>query len=137
MSRTQLVKGTVAGWLALCAFALSGCSTIEPQAYWTGQNKEPGKNECPAEDIDKDRACPRLTPEVWKLRIDDRFKLHFVEFDDQGWLYADAKQQIDWVMDDLRKILADTDKQLRLVVYVHGWKHNAEPDDADVRKFRH
>jgi hypothetical protein len=100
--------------------------------------------------------CAHVSPEAVK----DLYELHFVEFDDQGWLFPDApanpeasaaastasataaealsfgpSQQIDRVMMRLRALL-DDGKDLSIVVFVHGWKHNAQADDANVQEFR-
>ena len=58
--------------------------------------------------------------------------LGFVECDDQGWLW-DAKQ--------LHAVVArlyeeDGRTNLLMVVFVHGWKHNASFDDENVKMFR-
>jgi len=72
----------------------------------------------------------------------DSYDLFFVEFDDQGLLYPEDKdgvgvawQQIDHVMKQLRE-LGSTHKGISLFVFVHGWKHNAAPDDDNVIGFR-
>ena len=70
------------------------------------------------------------------------YDLLFVEFDDQGLLYpqdeegvGEAWQQIDNVMKQLRQI-ASAENGISLFVFVHGWKHNAAPDDEYVVLFR-
>lgn len=84
------------------------------------------------------------------LREDaDAYSLHFVEFDDQGWPfprevegYGDAWRQSDAFFEHLRALLAQgagggaAPQRLSVVVFVHGWKHTAEGDDANVRAFR-
>jgi len=83
-----------------------------------------------------------VTPEV----VPGAYELHFVEFDDQGWLYPDRSasgealatapsQQIDHLMARLRQLL-DAHNDLSIVVFVHGWKHNAHADDRNVQEFR-
>ncbi|MEM5432174.1 hypothetical protein [Cupriavidus oxalaticus] len=91
--------------------------------------------------------CMRVTPEVTQ----GAYELHFVEFDDQGWLYPDKPAsgaepaaspsgQIDHLMKRLTQLLDQHDdgkpNDLSIIVYVHGWKHNAQSDDANVRHFR-
>ncbi|MGO4766201.1 hypothetical protein AB4120_27025 [Cupriavidus sp. 2KB_3] len=108
-------------------------------------------------DLDKDASCQRASA---KMHDDPRqlcgsvtpesvrglFELHFVEFDDQGWLFpntpasADAlatnpSDQIDNLMGRLTSLLAQGE-DLSIVVFVHGWKHNAQVDDANVQEFR-
>ena len=58
--------------------------------------------------------------------------LGFVEFDDHGWLW-DAKQMHAVV----ERIAQEDQKQgLIIVVFAHGWKHNASWEDANVASFR-
>ncbi len=110
------------------------------------------------DDPQSKQACGSVTPES----VRGLYELHFVEFDDQGWLFpkppasADAlatnpsgqidKQaynqidsqidnQIDNLMDRLTSLLAKGE-DLSIVVFVHGWKHNAQADDANVQEFR-
>ena len=60
------------------------------------------------------------------------YLLGVVEFDDQG-IVLDRRQ-----MEALfeRLIAESRGQDLCMVVYVHGWKHNASPDDPDVQSFR-
>jgi len=86
--------------------------------------------------------CGRVTPEV----APGIYELHFVEFDDQGWLFPDTpasgdqpaanpSRQIDHLMGRLKQLL-DNHDDLSIIVFVHGWKHNARSDDANVQEFR-
>lgn len=86
--------------------------------------------------------CGRTTPEV----AQGIYELHFVEFDDQGWLFPDTPAapdqlaatpslQIDHLMKRLTQLLEKGD-DLSIIVFVHGWKHNARSDDANVQEFR-
>ncbi len=61
-----------------------------------------------------------------------RTTLGFVELDDQGQLWD--RRQMTAVVDEAWKQAANDD--LVLVVYVHGWQHDASPDDTDIRMFR-
>jgi hypothetical protein len=81
--------------------------------------------------------CRNRTPEH-----SGRYDLHVVEFDDQGWLHppeeensGEAARQIDSLMDALREA-AKGDAGVSIVVYVHGWKHNADADDENIKEFR-
>lgn len=69
------------------------------------------------------------------------YDLFFVEFDDQGLIHpaqesgsGDAFLQIQTLLDTLHNKFKK--KYMEIVVYVHGWKHNARPQDGDVIKFR-
>ncbi len=66
------------------------------------------------------------------LELTDDYLLGFVEFDDHGWL---------WDANQMRRVvdrIADEDKSqaLLIVVFAHGWKHNASWDDGNVASFR-
>ncbi len=68
------------------------------------------------------------------------YRLHIVEFDDQGWVHdsagtSTAEHQIDSAVQQIKKTLEDRQK-VRLFVYVHGWRHFAAYDDSDVKQFR-
>jgi pimeloyl-ACP methyl ester carboxylesterase len=59
--------------------------------------------------------------------------LAVVEFDDQGW-FQDFHQR-----DALERFLsqkASQNEDLLIVVFIHGWQHNAEPDDTSLKSFR-
>jgi len=74
-----------------------------------------------------DESCRNAT-----IEDTDSYLLGFVEFDDQGWLW-DRKQ-----LDAVLKRLADDEAKGRLIIitFVHGWKHNARYDDANVQMIR-
>lgn len=65
--------------------------------------------------------------------------LFFVEFDDQGLQYPQGSEfghascHIDALMAGLESLA--TKAGLSIVVYVHGWKHNAAAGDRDVEEF--
>jgi hypothetical protein len=71
------------------------------------------------------------------IEVATNYTLGFVEFDDQGWLY-DAKKtagrsQIDIVTQRISQELQTNG--VLLVVFIHGWKHNARWDDENVAMF--
>ena len=55
-----------------------------------------------------------------------------VELDDQGWLWQ--RQQMEAVLTKLRN--EDQKHGLLIVVFIHGWQHNATFDDSYVRMLR-
>jgi hypothetical protein len=70
------------------------------------------------------------------------FDLYFVEFDELGLLYPQdlsgagmAYCHIDALMREL-EVIAASAPGLSIVVYVHGWKHNASTADENVQSFR-
>ncbi len=60
------------------------------------------------------------------------YLLGFVEFDDQGQLWD--RKQMAAVVDKLSTEAAS--KDLLMVVFVHGWKHSAAPNDGNIETFR-
>lgn len=74
----------------------------------------------------------------------DDYDLLFVEFDDQGWvrdtsnLTRPAKEDfLDTFYNQLKQLYDDNrDNGLSLVVFVHGWHHNAGAEDENVTNFR-
>lgn len=63
------------------------------------------------------------------IEITDRYRLFFVEFDEQGRLYDD--RQHEQLFADLKRRVA-CGRDLSIVVFVHGWRHNASADDSNV-----
>lgn len=55
----------------------------------------------------------------------------YVEFDDQGYLREPASK--DRLMEQIRAI--NRERPVLMVVFAHGWKHNAAPDDGNVEAF--
>jgi hypothetical protein len=119
--------------------ALAGCASSSPYRYLTPEQSAG----CPGGPVPADAPCLHVTPERTTA-----YELHFVEFDDQGWLFppsepgaegraplGSASRQIEAVMGAL-KGATDAGEGVNVVVYVHGWKHNAAHDDGDVGKFR-
>ena len=90
-----------------------------------------------------DSSCARLIEEVEPTKADQPgYELHFVEFDDQGRLLGNAAtltaaSSIDDFLAHVRNQNGDTNSgYTSVVVFVHGWKHNAAVDDDNVRLFR-
>jgi len=61
------------------------------------------------------------------------YSLAFVEFDDQGSLWD--RQQLNKVINRIN-LEGKKSEGLLLVVFIHGWKHNAKADDGNVDDFR-
>ncbi len=59
--------------------------------------------------------------------------LGFIEFDDQGQLWD--RKQMQSVVSTLQEESGSHD--LLLVVFAHGWKHSAAPQDTNIQTFRH
>lgn len=71
------------------------------------------------------------------IEVATNYTLGFVEFDDQGWVYGSkgmaGQPQIDIVTKRVSQELQTN--ALLLVVFIHGWKHNARWDDSYVAMF--
>src|SRR5205814_9888708 len=63
---------------------------------------------------------------------DQSFLLGFVEFDDQGKPYN--RDQITTLFDRIE--MEAQYRDLCLIVFVHGWKHNDAVSDSNVIQFR-
>lgn len=59
--------------------------------------------------------------------------LGVVEFDDQGVMFD--TRQLDAVLTEIHALAARPERQLRLVVYVHGWKHDASEYSQNLKDF--
>ena len=103
-------------FLLLAGLALSACVPLEP--YHT----EPTPNECgdrPEGDC--------LTTFVEKH---EEYLLGFVEFDDLGWAWNREQGRV--LFREIRKV----EKDVLIVLFAHGWKHNAYACDTNVTCFR-
>jgi hypothetical protein len=66
------------------------------------------------------------------------YVLTFAEFDDQGWSY-DGDRQLAVIRERLQAELKDpayADQNFIIVVFVHGWHHNAHDNDCNVQETR-
>ena len=99
------------------ALALVACTSVAP--YRTELDKA----------CNLEAASAKCTEAAFETHRD--FDAAYVEFTDQGWLYD--RKQLTRTLDLLRK---PDPRPLQIVVFVHGWKHDARFDDRDVRAFR-
>jgi hypothetical protein len=94
-------------------------------------------------DINTSRSCASHSLEEHRVSLEEHivapdihdevsFLLGFVEFDDQGKPYI--RDQIDLMFSRIE--LEARYRDLLIIVYVHGWKHNATVDDTNVQAFR-
>lgn len=66
------------------------------------------------------------------------YLIGFAEFDDQGWAY-DNDRQINVIkqrVDEELNSPANDSKDFLVLVFVHGWHHNAHDNDCNVQEFR-
>jgi hypothetical protein len=64
---------------------------------------------------------------------DPGYSLAIVEFDDQGRCYG--RGQLDAVAGVMDQLMAD-ETDVILLVFVHGWKHDARTDDENLSQYR-
>jgi hypothetical protein len=108
---------------------LSGCA---PQLGYRD-----AEGECQASDPGTCFPAPVLKITGYKLpeplpSTPVSYTLSIVEFDDHGVLAKPA--QLDRIIELLKREAAQHD--LSIVVYVHGWRHNASRGDEDIRNFQ-
>jgi pimeloyl-ACP methyl ester carboxylesterase len=68
---------------------------------------------------------------------DKNYLLGFVEFDDQGIPYTratDGRNQMDALFERMQA--ESVERDLCIIIFVHGWKHNAAANDTNVSDFR-
>jgi hypothetical protein len=85
------------------------------------------------------RTVDSLDPAKAVIESTDEYKLGFVEFDDQGWFWD--RSQLTKVQDMIRTEAGidhepHTPQGVIILVFVHGWKHNAESNDGNVDAMR-
>lgn len=103
--------------LGIMAVLLTGCVANKPYRTSVGV--------CGAPDCSIERHPVNTLPLT-------EYLLGFVEFDDQG--EKQVRAQMDALFAELREESRTQD--LCLIVFVHGWEHNASYDDENVEAFR-
>ena len=117
-----MIKGI---WVAvLAAFFIAGCTTTDPYRTSFGEFCE----------FERAPDCAEQVMNVSALDSVEEYRLSFIEYDDQGQLNVPEAQKI--VTDAYREIAEESG--ILLMVFVHGWHHNAngEPEDANIASFR-
>jgi hypothetical protein len=104
----------LASFVLLLGFA--GC--VRQQQYRTKYDPTPYPSQL--------AAAPHST-----IEVATNYTLGYVEFDDQGWLFN--KQQSEVITSEFSN--ESKTNGLLIVVYVHGWKHNASSEDDNVEMF--
>lgn len=110
--------------LLLIACISAGCvsgRTYRTQLQTSDYCVFKAKGDCPGELLHQVGQTPSYPPVL----------MGYVEFDDQGYL-RDARSK-DGLIEQIRAI--DRDRPVLMVVFAHGWKHNAAPDDGNVEAF--
>ncbi len=62
----------------------------------------------------------------------ERYDLGIIELDDQGWLHN--RDDATKVLDDIARVAEGG--PTNIVVFVHGWHHNADAKDCNLESFR-
>jgi hypothetical protein len=137
-----------AAWLVVTCLAGAGCAPLQPyRTEAPAAAYDPALHVCDPSREDSDdagdiggkvdaRCATRIREDA------SNYRLYFTEFDDQGWAYPDdaqygaAGKQIGIFVDELKRSLVQNNERVSVVVFVHGWKHNAHSDDSNVRRFR-
>jgi pimeloyl-ACP methyl ester carboxylesterase len=141
--------------MAIAAATATSCTPLRPYriAKYAGENCTPSMpHDGPTDDRygAVDRSCDPLIKEVSQTITgkDHGYALHYAEFDDQGRLFPDhdgngeAPNQTELFLSEVRELTKrdGTEGSARapvsIVVFVHGWKHGAQSDDANVKWFR-
>lgn len=122
MSPTRIVTRT--SLLLLLAFTLSAC--ISHQQYRTQYDP------CISAKPDTDCITSAVQEFQNQATPEENYSLGFIEFDDQGQLWD--RQQMQKVTGQLWADSAN--QELLMVVFVHGWKHNAKVGDDNIDSFR-
>ena len=105
-------------FLALLTLVVAGCA---PQgAYRLGRDA--------TEHVSADASlCPELqTPSRHRIPVG------YVEIDEQGYFHDDDRGQVERVL----ALVNQEGKPKYVVVFVHGWFHNASLPDENVRRFK-
>jgi len=78
------------------------------------------------------QSCEAHAIQLHHAKTDQEYLLGFVEIDDQGQLRN--RKQMQAVLDELYAMAAN--ESLLINVFVHGWHHNAKPQDPNVESFK-
>jgi hypothetical protein len=106
--------------LVLLCTLVAGCA-LPNQAFRTVPASEPA--------VVAAGACPSVPA---SLEVTPEYALGVVEFDDQGWYWDRASA--DAILGYMDRV--NTTSRVTVVLYVHGWKHNAKVDDENINCFR-
>jgi hypothetical protein len=89
----------------------------------------------PGDSTYRDPRMPAIPTNAFTIETNGDFKIGYVEFDDQGWFWAHRQWQ------DVKEAIGDEETNSRpngltIVVFVHGWKNNADVNNTNVQMFR-
>lgn len=125
-----LTAKTILSFVTILSFILVGCSTSNVPY----RRSLPVPNNISPADINRPADQPVIDPvKAFTIETNENFKIGYVEFDDQGWFWA--HQQWEDVKSQIAEDDADSTNGLTIVVFVHGWKNNADYADTNVQMF--
>jgi pimeloyl-ACP methyl ester carboxylesterase len=119
----------------LLSALLTACSSLQPL-----------RTELPNQDGPEDctetggKAPPYCSKRI--VEVADTYRLHFIEFDDQGRPYAQsaqfgaANQQIPEFLLNVGEATSQSASGVSVVVFVHGWLHSSSTNDSNLVAFR-
>jgi len=137
---TQLFMGVV-----MCS-SLCACTPITPIRVEPPPQNGAGRaarilprpNISPKEVVDGRTGTATALEDRQVIEEYQDYFIGFAEFDDQGWSYSNGLQLK--IID--QRIAADLanpdykDRDFLVLVFVHGWHHNAHDNDSNVEQFR-
>lgn len=112
-------------------FGLVGCAPF--QQYRTLPKANTPNEYCVCEVKNADEKCPLNMLQRITTEANNSYQLGFIEFDDQGQLWNRDHQKT-LLIEKIKQLAANQD--LLMVVFVHGWKHSAAPNDGNINTFR-
>lgn len=114
--------------LLLAAGLLAGCAANRP--HRTDLPVYPGA------DTNRPASAPPAANPATSQTIEKNanFNIGYVELDDQGWFWSHKQWRA--VKDEITEEAAHSPDGLTLIVFVHGWKNNADFDNGNVQMFR-
>jgi len=119
MKRRERLRYAMAWALVTAVIGLVGCVENVSYRLAPGSGNTPG----PAQ-------------QAW-LKGDHESEVFVVEFDDQGELWPTGERQFVLSrIEDLVRDMAQGGPPLTVLVFVHGWHHNAKAGDANLESFR-
>lgn len=122
------MKNVLTAFLVVITIILAGCAGNAPYRrslpVYPNDNTQRPTNGVPAID-------PATTETI---ETNGGFNIGYVEFDDQGWFWS--HQQWKRVKDEINKEADAATNGLTMIVFVHGWKNNADFNCDNVKLFR-
>ena len=106
---------------ALAVSLLSACTIND--AYHKGGIAENCKYEAP-------ETCEQAFYQVY-----ENFDLAFAEYSERG--NAFNRNHVAQVLDKIEAVADASSDGVILVTFIHGWKHDAHPNDSNLESFRH